>query len=104
MIIRSRAPLRLGLAGGGTDLASYYKNFGGAVFNACIGMYAYCSIIPTDDGMIEFIAYDNQNNERLKSEPKLEIHENVLILQLFLFLSKILFGGICLFINEMING
>lgn len=80
MIIRSRAPLRLGLAGGGTDLASYYKNFGGAVFNACIGMYAYCSIIPTDDGMIEFIAYDNQNNERLKSEPKLEIHENVLIL------------------------
>ncbi len=30
--------------------------------------------------------------------------QNVLILQLFLFLSKILFDGICLFINEMING
>ena len=30
--------------------------------------------------------------------------QNVVILQLFLFLSKILFDGICLFINEMING
>ena len=30
--------------------------------------------------------------------------QNVLILQLFLFLSKMLFGGVCLFINEMING
>ena len=27
-----------------------------------------------------------------------------LIIQLFLFLSKILFGGICLFIDEVING
>lgn len=30
--------------------------------------------------------------------------QNILILQLFLFLSKILFGGVCLFIDEMING
>ena len=30
--------------------------------------------------------------------------QNVLILQLFLFLSKILFGGICLFIDEVISG
>lgn len=30
--------------------------------------------------------------------------DHLLILQLFLFLSKILFGGVCLFIDEMING
>lgn len=80
MKIRSRAPLRLGLAGGGTDLSTYSDNFGGAVFNTAIGMYAYCTIIPTNDDTIEIIAYDNNNSLKTKSVPHLEVEDNNLIL------------------------
>lgn len=44
MIIKSKAPLRIGLAGGGTDVAPYCNDFGGSILNATIDMYAYATI------------------------------------------------------------
>lgn len=80
MKIRSRAPLRLGLAGGGTDILNYSNEFGGAVFNTAIGMYAYCTIIPTNDDTIEIIAYDNNNTLKTKSVPFLDPSDRNLLL------------------------
>jgi D-glycero-alpha-D-manno-heptose-7-phosphate kinase len=58
MIVRSKAPLRLGLAGGGTDVSPYSDEHGGCVLNVTINMFAYCTIEELSDGSIEFEAKD----------------------------------------------
>ena len=56
--VRSRAPLRLGLAGGGTDVSPYSDEYGGAVLNATIDRFAFAFIEPSQDWKIRFISVD----------------------------------------------
>jgi D-glycero-alpha-D-manno-heptose-7-phosphate kinase len=83
MIIRSKAPLRLGLAGGGTDIANYYNRYGGFVLNATVDMYAYCTIEPAENGKVEFVAADLGKREEfavkeiLPISPSLPLHTGV---------------------------
>jgi D-glycero-alpha-D-manno-heptose-7-phosphate kinase len=80
MEIRSRAPLRIGLAGGGTDLESYSNIHGGCVLNTAICMYAYCTIYPTNNGKIYIQAYDNKNSVETDAVAELPITGDHLIL------------------------
>lgn len=73
MTIRSKAPLRLGLAGGGSDLSPYSDIYGGLILNATINLYAYCTIEERNDGQIEINAYDADCNQRLKTAERLDI-------------------------------
>lgn len=58
MIIRSKAPLRLGLAGGGSDVSPYSDIYGGLILNATINLYAYTTIEEMAADRIDIKAYD----------------------------------------------
>lgn len=74
MIYRSKAPLRLGLAGGGTDVSPYSDLYGGAILNATINMYAYATIKPMADGKIHLKAIDR--NEEFVIDAKKQVKIN----------------------------
>ncbi len=73
MIIRSRAPLRIGLAGGGTDVSPYSDLYGGAILNTTISLYASAHIEPTTNNQIVFNAIDKGENVTVAAETELAI-------------------------------
>jgi len=73
MIYRSRAPLRIGLAGGGTDVSPYSDLYGGAILNATISLYAYASIEPIEENAIIVQALDRQEEQRFEWSNQLPI-------------------------------
>ena len=58
MLIRARAPLRISFAGGGTDVAPFPEEHGGAVLSATITRYAYGSLAPRSDAQIKIDSLD----------------------------------------------
>lgn len=63
MIYRSKAPLRIGLAGGGTDVSPYSDLYGGAILNATLSLYANATIEPIEEQQIILEAIDRQETE-----------------------------------------
>lgn len=63
MIVRARAPLRLGLAGGGTDVSPYCDQFGGFVMNVTIDKYAYATVDQSPDANVHFVSQDTSTAE-----------------------------------------
>jgi len=76
MIIRSKAPLRLGLAGGGTDVSPYSDLYGGAILNATLNLYAYTSIKPLHNGKIELVNESYNQQVVADSKEELALTEN----------------------------
>lgn len=68
--IRTRAPLRIGIGGGGTDVEPYASDQGGYVFNTTITKYAYCTLTPREDAIMNVESrYYGRYKESLKHRP-----------------------------------
>ncbi len=72
-VIRSKAPFRIGLAGGGTDVSPYSDQYGGAVLNSSISLFAHCTIIPNDSGKIVIKAPNRNEIFEVNSSMELDI-------------------------------
>jgi D-glycero-alpha-D-manno-heptose-7-phosphate kinase len=77
-IAHAKAPLRLGLAGGGTDVSPYSDEFGGQVLNATISLFTHCHIEEAQGREVEFLAADSDEMVRIGAAPE----SNDLALQL----------------------
>ena len=73
MIYRSKAPLRIGLAGGGTDVSPYTDLYGGAILNATISLYANATIEPISDNKIILEAIDRNEEQQFDWSNELPI-------------------------------
>jgi D-glycero-alpha-D-manno-heptose-7-phosphate kinase len=70
---RSKAPLRIGLAGGGTDVSPYCDLYGGAILNATVSLYAYANIEPLKENVIILQAMDRQEEQQFELTSRLPL-------------------------------
>src|SRR5947209_17340963 len=81
MIYRSKAPLRIGRAGGGTYVSTYSDLYGGAILNATISLYAHASIEPLQEERILLEANDRNEREEFAFERELPINGHLDLLK-----------------------
>ncbi|MGN6299329.1 MAG: GHMP family kinase ATP-binding protein [Ginsengibacter sp.] len=81
MIYRSKAPLRIGLAGGGTDVSPYSDQFGGAILNATVSLFAYANIELLHENKITVEALDRNEKQEFDLADQLTIDRKLDLLK-----------------------
>ena len=95
----ARAPVRISLAGGGTDLPAYYERHGGLVVSTSIDKYVYCVVTLNDADAVQIISSDYRASFRTRpgeppgwdgalSLPRAFVHEFGLDAGLAVFLAS----------------
>lgn len=73
-----RSPVRISFGGGGTDLPSYYEDFGGAVVSAAINKYFYTILKKRNDGKIQVISSDLRVTETWRDISHMQLKQSEL--------------------------
>ena len=77
MIIRSRSPVRISFAGGGTDIAPYCNEKGGCVVSASINQHAFATLVGRDDKEIHIESADFLRNLRFGKTDQLTYNNDL---------------------------
>jgi len=72
LIFRSKAPLRISFAGGGTDISPYPELYEGAVISSTIDMYSYTSINLINKKLIRIHSRDFEISKEIKKDDDLK--------------------------------
>lgn len=95
MAIRGRAPTRIDFAGGTTDLKSFREREGGAVVNAAIDRYAYCSLTRCEGNGVKIVSADLEQFVEARDIQSLEYDGNLDLLKAAIRALE-LPGGLCI--------
>lgn len=79
MIVRSKSPLRLGLAGGGSDVSPFCDIHGGYVLNATIDLYAHCTIETNQNNEVVFDAQDISRNFSCAADAEIPLDGDLIL-------------------------
>ena len=63
MAVIARAPLRISIAGGGTDLPAYAERFGGLVISTSINRYVYTILTAAPDDTLQITAANERDTD-----------------------------------------
>ncbi len=75
LYIKARAPSRIGIGGGGSDLPSFFEPHNGAVLNAAINLYSYTKLSKGGSGKTRIVSHDWEMVREI-SEMVLEFDSN----------------------------
>ena len=81
MFYRSKAPLRIGLAGGGTDVSPYSDVYGGAILNATLSLYAHATIEPIEKNELILHAIDQKEEECMECTDEIPAEGKLILLK-----------------------
>lgn len=76
-VLRSRAPIRIDLAGGWTDVPPFSAREGGVVVNAAINRYTYATLLPREAETIRIVSADFDRFLEVRSFRDLEYDGNL---------------------------
>lgn len=92
---RSRAPLRISFAGGGTDVSPYPEEKGGCVINSTVNQYITCSFVPGISNELKVHSLDFDTVVRFGSQRDLAYDGNMdLIKAAFKFMEVLPSGDL----------
>ena len=75
IVIKSRAPSRIGIGGGGSDLPSFFESHGGAVLNVALNLFSYTKMSKNGTSSSRVVS-DDWDVDREFDDLKLEFDSN----------------------------